>query len=70
MKHIEIDTGKCVGHGRCYTLAPTIFEPDDEGFSVLLQSDVAEDRGDYADLLAAVANCPERAISLTDGAGE
>ncbi len=68
MRQIQIDTGKCVGHGRCYTLAPTFFEPDDEGFSVLVRADVPEDGADLAAVLAAVDNCPERAISLVEEA--
>ena len=58
-----IDTGKCSGHGRCYTLAPEIFDCDDEGFSVLLVDEVT-DTARTQKLLEAVANCPERAISV------
>ena len=65
MRHIAIDTGKCAGHGRCYTVAPQFFEPDDEGFPVVLESDVADDVDGLDDLLAAVDNCPERAVSVT-----
>ena len=68
MKRILVDSTKCSGHGRCYTLAPTFFDCDDEGFPVLLQDRVAGDHDDSADLVAAVDNCPERAISLTDEA--
>ena len=66
MRHITIDTAKCSGHGRCYTIAPELFEPDDEGFAVISTADVPDD--DHARLAAlsdAVDNCPERAISVT-----
>jgi ferredoxin len=63
-KHVSIDTGKCSGHGRCYTLAPAFFDSDDEGFPVILQTVVAADG--IADLIAAVDNCPERAITVTE----
>jgi ferredoxin len=29
---ISVDREQCVGHGRCYTVSPEVFEPDDEGF--------------------------------------
>jgi ferredoxin len=29
---ISVDGEQCVGHGRCYTVSPEVFEPDDEGF--------------------------------------
>jgi ferredoxin len=68
MKHVTIDTGKCSGHGRCYTLAPEFFDSDDEGFPVVLHETLADDAEGLADLLAAVDNCPERAISATEQA--
>ena len=46
-------------------VAPQFFEPDDEGFPVVLESDVADDVVGVDDLLAAVDNCPERAVSVT-----
>lgn len=61
-----IDTDKCSGHGRCYATAPDVFDCDDEGFSVLLSQDVTEPAA-VAQLWEAIANCPERAISVRDG---
>ncbi|GAA4259736.1 ferredoxin [Dietzia aurantiaca] len=66
MKRINIDTSKCSGHGRCYTVSPDFFDPDDEGFPVLLVQDVDPDSDGYQSVLDAVDNCPERAITLTD----
>jgi ferredoxin len=61
---IEIDPERCTGHGRCYSLAPEVFEADDEGFSVVKQAVVD------GDLLPAARRgadaCPERAITLID----
>ena len=28
---VQIDAGKCQGHGRCYSLAPELFDADDLG---------------------------------------
>ncbi|GAA1638002.1 ferredoxin [Georgenia ruanii] len=68
MKRINIDMGKCSGHGRCYTLAPHLFEPDDEGFPVVRNAVVADDMDGISALAAAVDNCPERALTVTDEA--
>jgi ferredoxin len=59
---IRIDTEACTGHGRCYTLAPALFDCDDEGFGQVIDEDVAPDH--EADARRAVSSCPERAILL------
>lgn len=60
---INLDSEACQGHGRCYTLAPDLFESDDEGYAVLkVTGDVPPDQHDAARL--AVDNCPEFAITV------
>lgn len=60
---IFLDSNKCQGHGRCYALAPRLFEPDDEGFAVLRgDGEVGDDLEDEARLAA--DNCPEYAIEV------
>ena len=59
-----LDTEACTGHGRCYSLAASLFDSDEQGHSVLLRSTV--DEGSFAEARAAVVNCPEGAISLVD----
>jgi ferredoxin len=65
MKTVVIDENLCTGHGRCYSLAPSVFEPDDRGQGVVTVPKI-----DDADLEAAaelaVANCPERAIRIVE----
>ncbi len=61
---LHIDADACTGHGRCYVLAPEVFEPDDEGHSVGLVDDIPDELLDKARL--AVANCPESAITISD----
>jgi len=62
---IKIDGERCTGHGRCYALAPEVFEPDDEGHSVLLiEGDIPADLEPKARI--GVDNCPEQAISIVD----
>jgi ferredoxin len=59
-----IDADACTGHGRCYVLAPEVFEPDDEGHSVGLVDEIPADLLDKARLAA--ANCPESAITISE----
>jgi len=62
---LEIDPGRCQGHGRCYDLAPDLFGDDDEGFGKVLGTGVVPD-GKAQEARLAVANCPERAIDLLE----
>lgn len=59
---LSIDHDRCTGHGRCYTLAPDLFDCDDEGFGRTLGSEVPPELVDRA--RAAVDSCPERAVTL------
>ena len=29
---ISVDAEQCNGHGRCYTVSPEVYAPDDEGY--------------------------------------
>lgn len=63
MTRIVVDADRCTGHGRCYTLAPDVFDADEVGHSVVL---VAEVSGELeAQAVTAEQNCPEGAITLT-----
>ncbi len=59
---LRIDADACTGHGRCYSLAPELFDADEYGHGALLHEEVPEELAEQARI--AVANCPERAISL------
>lgn len=59
----RVDTAACKGHGRCYMLAPDVFDCDDEGFAVVIGQ--ATTPTQIADLGRAVDNCPEQAITAT-----
>jgi ferredoxin len=62
---VHIDEERCEGHGRCYALAPELFEPDDIGNSrVIGDGTVPDQRRDEARLAA--ANCPELAVIVED----
>ena len=62
---ISIDHEACTGHGRCYALAPELFEADDEGYGQVADASGAVPPGLEDAARRAVNNCPERAITLT-----
>ncbi len=64
MMRVIIDKDVCAGHGRCYTLAPGLFDADDYGNGVVIGEDLQEDLVGQARI--AVENCPERAILITE----
>jgi ferredoxin len=59
--HITIDDDKCQGHGRCYAMAPDVFDADEEGRGVVIDADPPESLA--AQVQVGIANCPESAIS-------
>jgi ferredoxin len=59
---VVIDTGLCSGHGRCYTLAPEVFDSDEGGYGVVRSAELPPDLEDKARI--GVDNCPERAITI------
>ena len=61
---IEVDAELCTGHGRCYSLAPEVYEADDEGYCATRSLEVPAELEDAARLGA--KNCPERAISVIE----
>lgn len=62
--HIEVDRSICTGHGRCYALAPDVYEPDDDGYCVVTRATAGDDLAEQARIGA--LNCPEDAITVTD----
>ena len=61
---VRIDSEACTGHGRCYTLAPAVFDSDDSGHGLVISEEVSEDVRSNA--LIGVQNCPEQAISIVN----
>ena len=62
---VRLIDDRCQGHGRCYALAPDIFESDDLGNAVVLgDGTVAPEHEDEARL--AIDNCPEFAIEVVE----
>jgi ferredoxin len=63
---ITFDRDKCQGHGRCYALAPDLFDTDDEGYAVLLVDAPDGQLTSEQEAAATLAadNCPEYAITV------
>lgn len=60
---LTVDTNKCSGHARCYAVAPEVFDIDDVGYAVPMDRAVSEPLD--AQIVAGIAACPERAISVS-----
>lgn len=61
---LRLDPDLCVGHGRCYELAPEVFEEDERGHCRIPSEDVPAELEAKARL--GVANCPESALRLEE----
>ena len=62
---VHVDEERCEGHGRCYALAPLVFEPDDLG-NGKAGGDGTVPAGEEDRARLAVANCPEVAITIEE----
>ena len=62
---LAVDPERCTGHGRCYTLAPNVFDADESGHCLLLEAEVPA--AHQREARAAVINCPEDAIAIIEG---
>jgi ferredoxin len=63
MTRVSVDADRCVGHGRCYTLAPDVFDADEVGHSIVRVAEVSGELEEHA--ITGEQNCPERAIRLS-----
>ena len=61
---LRVDGDRCVGHGRCYVLAPDVFGEDERGHCVPRLEVVPPQLLPQARL--GQENCPEHAISIDD----
>ena len=59
---VSVDLDRCTGHGRCYELAPEVFEDDEAGYCVLRMTEIPPELEQQA--RRAEGNCPEAAIRL------
>ena len=64
---VVLDSDRCVGHGRCYALAPEVYDADDEGHCLMqFGPDDLIPVGLEAKARLGAANCPEQALTVTE----
>ncbi|OMC42739.1 ferredoxin [Mycobacterium sp. IS-1264] len=63
MTRVSVDAERCMGHGRCYTLAPEVYDADEVGHCVVLVDEVSGEL--EAQAAVGEQNCPEQAITLS-----
>jgi ferredoxin len=64
---VRLDVETCVGHGRCYALAPDVFDADEHGHCVLRFGDGGEIPPELHDAARlGVGNCPEEALAVDE----
>jgi ferredoxin len=61
---LRVDPELCVGHGRCYMLAPEVYSEDERGHCRVRPGELRADLEPAARLGA--DNCPEGAILIED----
>ena len=59
---VRVDLELCTGHGRCYELAPEVFDEDERGHCRIPDEKVPAELENQA--LRAEANWPEHAIRV------
>jgi ferredoxin len=61
---LTVDGKSCMGHGRCYLMAPDLLTDDDEGYVTIRDQaiDVPAEQVEAAE--EAAGTCPEQAITL------
>lgn len=63
MTRLEIDAERCTGHGRCYDIAPGLFQADEYGHGQVIDG-LTHAEFDEELAMDAVQACPENAIRL------
>ena len=63
---VHINPDVCAGFGICLGIAPEVFELHDDGYAIVLASEVKPEDEDA--MRRAVSQCPSQAISLSEDA--
>jgi ferredoxin len=59
---VKADRSRCMGHARCNTYAPDIFELDDNGYIAITEVVIKPEDEERA--RRSVAACPERVLRI------
>jgi ferredoxin len=61
---VVVDHELCEGHGRCFAVAPTLYDVDDDGYSAI--DDVTVEPGMADAARDGAAACPRQAITVIE----
>jgi ferredoxin len=61
---VEVDLGKCTGHGICESIAEDVFEVQDDGSLII--HDATRPKDDQDRMTRAVTQCPAAALRLSE----
>ena len=61
---LTVDGKGCMGHGRCYLMAPDLLAYDDEGYVTIRDQTIAVPADQLEAAEDAAGTCPEQAITL------
>lgn len=62
MMKIKVTRERCQGHARCWSMAPDLFELDEEGYIIPGDKIIASEDEQRAS--RAARSCPERALAV------
>ncbi len=62
---VRVDQERCQGHGRCYSIAPEVFDTDDIGNGIEIGDGEVPPEFEERARLAAL-NCPEGAVVVVE----
>lgn len=63
---VEVDADLCTGHGRCWSLAPEVYDADEDGYCATRSLEVPPALEQQA--RSGARTCPERAITIVEAA--
>jgi ferredoxin len=61
---LKVDGPACMGHGRCYVMAPDLLTSDEEGYVTIRGHAIDVPAGQAGPAEDAAGTCPEQAITL------
>ena len=65
---VSVNSEICAGFGICLGIAPEVFELHDDGYAIVLVSEVKPEDEDA--MRRAASQCPAQAISLSESASD
>lgn len=65
---LRVEHDLCSGHGRCYAVAPEVYDSDDEGYNAARGEVIDIAAGDEDAAKQGQRACPEKAIRLVRAA--